>query len=99
MEDEEGILTPRTLLTSPSLAGGAAGAGGNWSWCHRWARDSCHRDMSRVTWVTGKCYCHESHVVTEQTQFDSDQAPDPICNCWCRIKGWKETGFKSENLK
>ena len=41
----------------------------------------------------------KSRVVTEQTQFDSDQAPDPICNCWCRIKGWKETGFKSENLK
>ena len=62
MEDEEGILTPRPLLTSPSLGGGAAGAGGSWSWCHRWARDSCHRDMSRFTWVTGKCYCHESHV-------------------------------------
>ena len=57
---------------------------------------SWHVTMSRI--VTRRL-SRKSRVVTEQTQFDTDQAPDPICNCWCRIKGWKETGFKSENLK
>ena len=59
-EDEEGILTLRASLTNPSRVWGAAGPGGSWSWCHRWVRDSCHRDMSRVSRVTWRC--HESHV-------------------------------------
>ena len=58
---------------------------------------TCH--VSRVSRgdVTKVTCGHCTISIWKRPNSSSD--PDLICNCWCRIKGWKETGFKSENLK